>query len=935
MQTFFTFTIHILCFTEHWLKFHDTFKLENYNLATSYTRSDYKNGGACIFVHNSLKYSVIEVEKLYKNLCEDKVFECCGIRCFLENIGNVKIFCIYRNPSSNVQVFLDKLSTLLEATVRSQSKIIICGDINVNVLQTLASDTVALKDILKIYNLKITINEATRVTQTSATCIDNIFCNLSQYNASVYDAAISDHKGQLLRVKHFTPKPENKTQFVYKRSHNTKNLEKLLGFLQNESWHCVNTAPSVNKGCNAFCETFLRYYNLACPVNKIRIGKITPWITQGIRKSSKTKRDLLLKIRSGRTDLKPYYSKYQSILKAVICEAKKRYNTCEISRLASNNNISKAVWNIVKKETGRDVSNNTDTIFELRDQVNGTVTDPKLMAQILNSNFVGTSSHNTHMTKSKQYPQISSSSISKVSESIFLRPADEAEVFDCINNLKNKKSSGADGISNFIIKCCAIHLTKPLCRLINLAIEQSSFPDILKLAKINPIFKKGDITDWNNYRPIALLPSLSKVFEIIINNRLICFLENKNILVPNQYGFRSNKSTSSAVLNLVQSISDGCDNNQFVLAIFCDLTKAFDSINHQILLEKLENYGIRGSVLKLIESYLSDRLQFVELKNYINNIEQIHQSDTLPIQKGVPQGSVLGPLLFLAYINDLPSYLPFAETILYADDTTILIKHSNLEKLFELANNCLRSLHEWMETNNLSLNSTKTKYMLFSKKNMVASSSKELLYNDQKLEFVHSFNFLGITIDSKLIWVQHIDLLCNKLASACYALKVIKPVVSVNALKMAYHGYFISHASYGIISWGSTNYLDRVFKLQKKALRILFNLDPKESCRPYFITHRLMTMSCIYMFNLLIYVRSNMQQFTLSNRNPRSFQIFYHRHTSKKFEKSPEYVAVKLFNNMPLSIRKIEDIRKFKKELKKFFLQKAFYTVNEYLLGKF
>ena len=283
----------------------------------------------------------------------------------------------------------------------------------------------------------------------------------------------------------------------------------------------------------------------------------------------------------------------------------------------------------------------------------------------------------------------------------------EVYIDNVINiKLKNKSSCGYDNISNKHIKYARSVLIKPLTLLINQCLHTGVglYPSQLKMSRVKPLFKSGDKSLFSNYRPISLLPSLSKIFERVIFDQLLAYFTNNNLLCLNQFGFRPGHSTELAALRLVDHLITEMDRNRVPTNIYIDLSKAFDTLNHSILLEKLEYYGIADNSLSLLHNYLTDRCQYVEYNG--------HRSNTLPISTGVPQGSVLGPLLFLIYINDLPMVSDIFNMMMYADDTTI---YCNIDQNVsdEVINMELSKVSQWLAANKLSLNVAKTKFMVF------------------------------------------------------------------------------------------------------------------------------------------------------------------------------------------------------------------------------
>ena len=320
------------------------------------------------------------------------------------------------------------------------------------------------------------------------------------------------------------------------------------------------------------------------------------------------------------------------------------------------------------------------------------------------------------------------------------RQISELEVRSAIDNLENITSCGCDGISNKLLKLIKNEISKPITLIVNQSLKTGIFPKAFKIAKVKPIYKKGDKTDLNNYRPISLLPTISKIFERVIHTQLYKYLSDNNLLCEQQYGFRSQHSTELAAIKLVDYLTHNIDTNNIPISIYLDLSKAFDTLSFDILLAKFEYYGITGTPLKLLTSYLKDRYQYVIYNGETSNM--------LEIRTGIPQGSILGPLFFSICINDIVKASAIFNYIMYADDTTL---YCNLEDFVDCdtetaINRELQKINLWLQRNKLTLNVDKTKFMIFHKRKKVPNLSITL--NDTTITKVDSFNYLGILLDS-------------------------------------------------------------------------------------------------------------------------------------------------------------------------------------------
>ena len=369
-------------------------------------------------------------------------------------------------------------------------------------------------------------------------------------------------------------------------------------------------------------------------------------------------------------------------------------------------------------------------------------------------------------------------------------------------------------------------------------------PYKFKIAKVVPIYKSGPSEDLNNYRPISLISNFAKILEKIVNLRLIKFLDSNNIISNQQFGFRKDHSTSHPMTILLNKAAAALNSKKHLLIIFCDLRKAFDTCDIKILLQKLDNIGIRNKELAWFESYLSGRKQFVDINGCYSSL--------LNIDVGVPQGSILGPLLFLLYINDLPNSSDFF-SILFADDTALLLEDSDLNRLVDRANLEFKKICTYFRQNKLSLHPDKTKYLIISSSQLAHSTQTKIFVNNNninetnddlihEIERIHSndkvpaIKYLGVYFDPNLNFNYHVNALSSKLARALFILKRVKHMLPLSSLKSLYYTLFHSHISYAVEIWSSTSLsnLKILSTKQKIALRTINNLPYNSHTEPHF-----------------------------------------------------------------------------------------------------
>ena len=403
-------------------------------------------------------------------------------------------------------------------------------------------------------------------------------------------------------------------------------------------------------------------------------------MTESLIKSCKKKSKLLKKYKKFPSVVnKVRYKQYKNLLKILIRKTEREYYSNKLLKVTLNiRNTWKVINSIINNSPSRDKINNLKLDNLL-------LTDRKDIVHELNKYFVniGPNLSNCIPSSVNQFDYYLNSPNIK---SMALIPTDEYEIIKIINKLKQTSSSGVDDIPSTVIKCAAKSIAKALALMINNSMNFGIFPSPLKIAKITPIFKGGSSILMTNYRPISILPVLSKIYEKVIATRLNSFLEKNKIKNDKQFGFRKNHSTALALTKFMEYITEKLDNGNLVLSVFVDLSKAFDTIDHKILIKKLFNYGIRGTALKLFEDYLTNRYQCVAIGDNISSL--------LQITCGVPQGSILGPVLFILYINDLSNCVKVVQILLFADDTTIYLASKDINNLCQEINNELKKLSD-------------------------------------------------------------------------------------------------------------------------------------------------------------------------------------------------------------------------------------------------
>ncbi len=639
---------------------------------------------------------------------------------------------------------------------------------------------------------------------------------------------------------------------------NEENLLKFQELLRNETWEDVHIATDAQSKYDKFIETYNNHYEAAFPksTNRRKYERKSPkcWILPWLEEACGRKNNLYFDYVTDPTVVnKLKYDKMDKFVRKHVELAKQKYYTkffntysdCSKKQWQMINSLmnrSKAKVSKIKlKDANGDLIKNPTTVAEKFNDYFTTIAD-KLKSQIATDSD-STYDHRTMLSGS-------------VPGSLFLKPTHAMEIDQVIKSLKLKCTSDIN-ISTIKAAAEVPCFNETLTEVINLSFVDGVFPEQLKKAKVVPIHKGGSKTDISNYRPISLLSAFSKIFEKLVYTRVYNFLLQNKSLYDMQFGFRSGRSCEHALLVAQNDILSALNKKQTALLLLIDFSKAFDTVSQDILLDKLKHYGIRGKAHDWFRSYLSNRVQFVSIEDKTSSAKRI--------KHGVPQGSILGPLLFILYINDLPNISEKVRFILYADDANIIITADTEAEIITIYETFCADLVKWVNINGLFLNIKKTNYMIFTRKNNSLLETYKPQVGGKEIERKTVARFLGVLIDENLSWYYHIAAVKAKMSRYIGTLYKLKKKLPLKARLLTFNCLVQSYVNYCSLIWGTTNKskIEQLFIAQKKAIRAIMpgnvNYFYKDGINPshtksFYINHSILTVQNIILKNILIFM---------------------------------------------------------------------------------
>ena len=686
------------------------------------------------------------------SLCNVNI-EVCAANICKSNFSLI-VLGIYRPPQGSVNIFINELESILSNPVLRNKLVIISGDININIANQDDRITSEYLAMLHSYQFLSTITVPTRFqpnnTNINPSILDHIAINMPlSFSSHVIFFDQTDHLPAVL--KFYDGKLDNnpaKKQIRF-RLVTEDNLAKFKNYLDQLDWNSLLTHSDVNYDTEKFLQELNKGYCKFFPLNTKflspkRLSK--PWVTSKLLRLIKTKSNYFKMLKSGDVS----QEENSAVRNRVNYETEKAKNEYIQHKFSVLRNDLKKSWKLLSNLSG--FSKPKNAISELLVN-NITYNSDQSISEIFNEYFSTIAAQLDAKLPSSDIDPLDYLNSADTLCSLNLYAVGIPEINKIVSNLKNTHS----GINEVPVKIfknifsCISHVLK---NLINRSFKTGIFPNCLKIARITPVHKKGPKNLVSNYRPISSLPFLSKVFERCMADRLSNFLHQTNTISKNQFGFQKGISTCDALLKFVNDIYHSLNIRYHHISVMIDLAKAFETVHHKILLRKMNSYGITNVPLKLFENYLSNRKSYVRIGDCSSSMQAINI--------GVPQGSIIGPILFLIYINDIPNASEILRPIIFADDTTLSTSSNDQIFFEENLNNELCKVQNWCTANRLSINASKTEILLFSNRSFDISQLNIMLDNEI-LEFTSCCTLFGVKIDDDLNFKLHIQNITGKI----------------------------------------------------------------------------------------------------------------------------------------------------------------------------
>ena len=919
-------SISVFCVSETWLTPSipdDLVKIEGYNLAR-WDRSwadlhgasnPKKGGGLLCYVQKGIEYDDFKYAHLNKS-CKD--LEMQWVTLAIKNMRKIVAINIYRPPQGDHKKACKLIhEAIADANLKDNAEIFLLGDFNVDLKNKKSPLTKELETTLAIWSLKPQIKGITRPNkrgdaQDQGSCIDNIFTNSEHIVLSkILNWNFSDHLAVAVKRKRERVKREKVT--FRGRSYKNYLRDDLQQKLVDTNWGPYYEL--VDPGaCWDFIEDLIRdYLNNACPLKMFKVWEVRePWVTNEILEEIKDKdRSLRTARRTGKAEDWDQARRDRNRVGRLVEQARADFLKEQQDELADD---PKKFWHTVKSIIPVKKATTSKISLVCKGTNGGNkVVDPDKTADFINDFF---SNIGPNIARDLRDPWVFYGE--EVKEKCPQFEADLDGVLKLCRAIKVTKSSGITDISSRVLKDSFLVIIPQLVHMFNTSFLTGVFPDKWKIATIIPLYKGGDKSDVSNYRPVSLLPLPGKLIEKIVHAKVSLFLERSKILSDQQGGFRKGFSTASSIVDLTNILFDNINKGLTSLVAFIDLKKAFDTVNHEILVKKLALYGFQGTNLQWCVNYLAKRTQRAMVNNVI--------SEECPVVCGVPQGSVLGPLFFILYVNDVQKAVNGAHIQLYADDTVLVTQGSDCSEAVKQLQPALNQYAKWCHVNKLSLNANKTKLMPVGTRFKVKKARlAEVTMKGVKLQLVPTYKYLGFILDTTLSFNSYVNSVIKLVAYKANLLSKIRRYLTESTALKIYKSMIVPYFDYGDVIYNTANSegLDKLQRLQNRCLKICKEFNMRfDTDNLHAITGmpKLADRRICHINNFMYGRLTNDQLVDKRNINTRAHDAPLFKVKVPKIEtykRSVEYAGAVRWNLLPTEIRNIDNSISFKLKQKK------------------
>ena len=908
----------VVAVSESWLT-HNTprnrFHIDGFKIFRN-DRKDKRGGGVCVYVKDELSCKQITFQN-----CSD-VPETLWVEV---SIGHVKVAIgvLYKPPKIHYSTFENLHDNLVQIYSKYEHTIL-AGDFNVNMLNHDSNDSIFLtENVIDQFSLKQLISTPTRITNTSSTLIDLLLVSNEsnvKFSGSCDAPGISDHF--FVYLAYSLKKPKFKSKVVNRRDFRKFDNIAFSSEVEVAPWENVFCVDNVDDKVVILENIINDILDKFAPYRTFVIKRsTTPWLNETI-KSKMAERDRC-KISFNNTGDQNLWQNYKILKNQVTAmvrtSQKKLFNETLNTKVKS----SKDFYAAAKK------------LDIIRDkQMKGSF---NFSANALNDTFLA--SNNAVIDEKlidEQIQELYKNSLPSIHKFTF-KPVTEIDVIRAVKSIKTM-SGGVDQINAFILKLFIKRISNVLTHIINVSFEQNSFPKRWKCAVIIPIPKKLIPIFTKDFRPISLLPTLSKIIEKLANVQIVNYLCTHNMLDPYQSAYRENHSTTTALLKITDDIMDSIDDSEITLLILLDFSKAFDTVNHRLLIEKLKILGFDNTACNWVRSYLSDRYQKVKLES--------DESELCLMLNGVHQESILGPLLFTILISDMRKCIWNGSYHMYADDSQ-LYYNSKVETINEtivLANKDLDKIGKYCKNNALHLNESKCCFMIIGTKSGIKKISDinldSIILNDNKIQRVSFFKNLGLTFDEVLSWRKHINSCISKAMGIFIQFSRYRKFLDKESKKMLCESMVLSQFNYCDIVYMNVDksIMHKIQKMQNVCLRFIFNLRKKDKVNFDFLRKKLgwldmynrrLVHGCTQMYKILnglapFYLSDSItltnELYDISTRSRQNSIWIDKQITSKVHRNSFRFFISTIYNKIPENIKSYKSVNSFKTKLTKYLL---------------